>query len=91
MSEHVFGKKVRVIEEGFILEKWNSLDPKELPDFDICLYDPEMDRLSVLTQIRCFDWHLAEKKDNQLLFKWFDGTQGGEQVVELWAKKSKIF
>jgi hypothetical protein len=28
---------------------------------------------------------LAEKKDNQLLFKWFDGTQGGEQVVELWA------
>lgn len=83
LSEHVFGKKVRVIEEGFVLEKWNSLDPKELPDFDICLYDPELDRLSVLTQIRCFDWHLAEKKDNQLLFKWFDGTQGGEQVVEL--------
>ncbi len=83
LSEQVFGKKVRAIEEGFILEKWNSLDPKELPDFDICLYDPEMDRLRVLTQIRCFDWHLAEKKDNQLFFKWFDGTQGGEQVVEL--------
>jgi hypothetical protein len=83
LSEQVFGKKVRAIEEGFILEKWNSLDPKELPDFDICLYDPEMDRLRVLTQIRCFDWHLAEKKENQLLFKWFDGTQGGEQVVEL--------
>jgi hypothetical protein len=42
-----------------------------------------MDRLRVLTKIRCFDWHLAEKKENQLLFKWFDGTQGGEQVVEL--------
>jgi hypothetical protein len=83
LSEQVFGKKVGLIEGGFILEKWNSLDPKELPDFDICLYDPEMDRLRVLTKIRCFDWHLAEKKENQLLFKWFDGTQGGEQVVEL--------
>ena len=83
LSEQVFGKKVRVIEEGFILEKWNSLDPKELPDFDICLYDSEMDSIRFLTQISCFDWHLAEEKDNELIFKWFDGTQGGERIVHL--------
>lgn len=83
LSEHVFGKKVRPIEEGLLLEKWNSLESNELPDFDICLYDPEMDQLRVLTQIRCFDWHLAEIKEKQLLFKWFDGTQGGEQWVAL--------
>ena len=54
-----------------------------LPDFDICLYDPEMDSIRLLTQISCFDWHLAEEKDNELVFKWFDGTQGGERIVHL--------
>lgn len=83
LSEHVFGKQARPIEEGLLLEKWNTLEAKELPDFDICLYDPEVDQLRVLTQIRSFDWHLAEKKENMLLFKWFDGTQGGEQWVVL--------
>lgn len=83
LSDHVFGNKVRVIEEGFILEKWNTLDTKEMPDFDICLYDPDLDQLKSLTTIKCFDWHVAEKKENELFFKWFDGTQGGEVKVAL--------
>ncbi len=83
LGEHVFGKKVKEIEEGLILEKWNSLEASGLPDFDICLYDPEKDSLQVLTQISCFDWHLAEKNEKKLTFKWFDGTQGGEQLVQL--------
>ncbi|OYX17372.1 MAG: hypothetical protein B7Z16_10385, partial [Algoriphagus sp. 32-45-6] len=83
LSDHVFGNKVRVIEEGFILEKWNTLDIKEMPDFDICLYDPDLDQLRSLTTIKCFDWHVAEKKENELFFKWFDGTQGGEVKVVL--------
>ena len=83
LSDHVFGKKVRLIEKGYILEKWNTLESTELPDFDICLYDPEMDSIRFLTQISCFDWHLAEEKDNELVFKWFDGTQGGERIVHL--------
>ena len=83
LSEHVFEKKVRLIEKGYILEKWNTLESTALPDFDICLYDPEMDSIRFLTQISCFDWHLAEEKDNELVFKWFDGTQGGERIVHL--------
>lgn len=83
LSDHVFGNKVRVIEEGFILEKWNTLDTKEMPDFDICLYDPDLDQLKSLTTIKCFDWHVADKNENELFFKWFDGTQGGEVKVAL--------
>ncbi|TFV97476.1 hypothetical protein E4S40_02135 [Algoriphagus kandeliae] len=83
LSDFVFGNKVRVIEEGFILEKWNSTDPKQLPDFDICLYNPDDDTLRSLTTIKCFDWHVSEKNENQLFFKWFDGTQGGEVEVAL--------
>ena len=83
LGEYVFGKKVRLIEKGYILEKWNTLESTALPDFDICLYDPEMDSIRFLTQISCFDWHLAEEKAEELVFKWFDGTQGGEQVVHL--------
>ncbi|REG88661.1 hypothetical protein [Algoriphagus antarcticus] len=83
LSDFVFGKKVRVLEEGFILEKWNTTESKDLPDFDICLYDPDEDSLRSLTNIKCFDWHVSEKVDNELSFKWFDGTQGGEVKVAL--------
>ena len=83
LSDFVFGKKVRVIEEGFILEKWNTMDSKEMPDFDICLYNPDEDSLRSLTNIKCFDWHVSEKTDHELSFKWFDGTQGGEVKVAL--------
>ncbi len=83
LSDHVFGKKVRILEEGFILEKWNSTESKDLPDFDICLYDPDQDSLRSLTNIKCFDWHVSEKNENELSFKWFDGTQGGEVKVAL--------
>ena len=83
LEEFVFGKKVRILQEGLVLEKWNTLDAAALPDFDICLYDPELDKIRVLTQISSFDWHLAEIQDKQLVFKWFDGTQGGEQVIHL--------
>ena len=83
LTDFVFGNKVRVIDEGFILEKWNTLDPKDMPDFDICLYDPDLDSLRSLTTIKCFDWHVSEKVENELSFKWFDGIQGGEVKVAL--------
>ncbi|MDF2159356.1 hypothetical protein [Algoriphagus sp. CAU 1675] len=83
LSDFVFGNKVRVIEEGLILEKWNSLDSKDLPDFDICLYHPDEDSIQPLTTIKCFDWHISEKDESGLSFKWFDGTQGGEVKVAL--------
>lgn len=83
LQDHLFGGKVKFLEEGLLLERWNTIDAKMLPDFDICLYDPDMDTLTSLTTIKCFDWHLSEKNDNQLLFKWFDGIQGGEVKVAL--------
>lgn len=83
IEEYIFGKKVKVLEEGLIVEKWNSTDLKEIPDFDICLYKPDEDELTKLTNVKCFDWHLAEQKDNFLYFKWFDGIQGGEVKVSI--------
>ncbi len=83
LEDHVFGNKVRIIEEGFLLEKWNSTESKDLPDFDICLYDPDQDSLRSLTTIKSYDWHVSDKVDNELSFKWFDGTQGGEVTVAI--------
>nr|MBI1229874.1 hypothetical protein [Cytophagales bacterium] len=83
LDEHIFGKKIKVIKEGLIMERWNSTDIKEIPDFDICLYNPDEDLLTKLTTIKCFDWHLSEKEDNFVYFKWFDGIQGGEVKVSL--------
>lgn len=83
LEDFYFGGKIKFLEEGLLLEKWNATDSKKLPDFDICLYDPDSDKITSLTNIKCFDWHLSEKKENNLLFKWFDGIQGGEVEVAL--------
>jgi hypothetical protein len=83
LEDHFFGNKIKFLNEGLLLEKWNATDSKALPDFDICLYDPDVDRLTSLTNIKCFDWHLAEQNEKRLHFKWFDGTQGGEVNVAL--------
>lgn len=83
LEDHIFGEKIILIEQGVLMERWNSTDLKDLPDFDICLYAPDEDRLTTLTNIKCFDWHLSKKVENRLLFKWFDGTQGGEVKVVL--------
>ncbi|MCC5939051.1 MAG: hypothetical protein JJU34_17360 [Lunatimonas sp.] len=83
IEDFIFGKKVKVLEEGLIVEKWNTTDIKEIPDFDICLYKPDDDKLTKLTNVKCFDWHLASKQDDFLYFKWFDGIQGGEVKVSI--------
>lgn len=83
LQDHIFGSKVKFMEEGLLLEKWNTTDSKLLPDFDICLYNPDRDTLTPLTTIKCFDWHLSGKEDNRFQFKWFDGIQGGEVSVAI--------
>ncbi|UJP64761.1 hypothetical protein [Mongoliitalea daihaiensis] len=83
LQDHIFGAKVKYIEQGLILEKWNATDFKDMPDFDICLYNPDEDQLTVLTRIKCFDWHVAAIQDEEVQFKWFDGIQGGEVSVTI--------
>lgn len=83
LEDYYFGGKIKFLEEGLLLEKWNATDSKDLPDFDICLYDPDSDKLTSLTTIKCFDWHLSERQGNNLMFKWFDGIQGGEVKVAI--------
>jgi hypothetical protein len=83
IEDHVFGKKINILKEGWLLEKWNTTEIADIPDFDICLYQPEEDKLTSLANIKCFDWHVADQDDQGLCLKWFDGTQGGEVKVAL--------
>ncbi|MDN3686782.1 hypothetical protein [Cyclobacterium jeungdonense] len=83
MDDFIFGKKVIALEEGLLLEKWNTTELAQIPDFDICLYQPDEDKLVKLAHIKCFDWHLSERQDDFVYLKWFDGTQGGEVKVAL--------
>ncbi|MEX0884363.1 MAG: hypothetical protein WDZ72_12905 [Cyclobacteriaceae bacterium] len=79
----VFGQRIKVMDEGWLLEKWNTTDINQIPDFDICLYLPDEDKLTKLTNIKCFDWHLSEKDDHSLCLKWFDGIEGGEVKIAI--------
>lgn len=83
LENHYFGTKVSFLDEGLLLEKWNTLESKDLPDFDICLYEPDLDKLTSLTNIKCFDWHFVGIKNRNLSLKWFDGINGGEVSISI--------
>ena len=83
IEDFVFGKRIIILKEGWLLERWNTTELANIPDFDICLYKPEDDQLISLANIKCFDWHIASKDEKSILLKWFDGTQGGEVKVVL--------
>lgn len=83
IEDFIFGKRIIILEEGWLLERWNTTELANIPDFDICLYKPQDDQLTNLANIKCFDWHIASKDDESILLKWFDGTQGGEVKVVL--------
>jgi hypothetical protein len=83
LENHIFGNKARLLDEGLLLEKWNTLESKDLPDFDICLYEPDLDKLTILTNIRCFDWHFIGIKNRKISLKWFDGIQGEEVSISI--------
>ncbi len=65
---------------GVLLQRWNTVVPRELPDFDLLFFNGETGQLHHLEAIKAFSWKVEETMDGVLL-KWQENEQPGELLL----------
>ena len=65
---------------GVLLQRWNTVVPRELPDFDLLFFNGDTGRLHHLETIRAFTWKVEKTLDGVLL-KWQENEQRGELLL----------
>ncbi len=74
VGAHHFGDFQHVCWGGVLLQKWNTLVPKELPNFDLLFFDGKTGDLRYVATIRGSDWRVEDTAKGVLLH-WKDGEQ----------------
>ena len=62
------------------MQRWNTVVPRELPDFDLLFFNGNTGRLHHLETIRAFTWKVEKTLDGVLL-KWQENEQHGELLL----------
>lgn len=81
LENKLFGDFKHPFASGFLLQQWNTINVKEIPDFQLVYFDCHAGTLKDITQIKSFSWTVSEEKEGEVTIKWFTGTEGGEVVV----------
>ena len=61
---------------GVLLQKWNTVLPKELPDFDLLFFNGETQQLHYLDTIKAFSWRVEETNETVAL-RWGENDEQG--------------
>ncbi|WPP48502.1 hypothetical protein [Catalinimonas niigatensis] len=69
-SECYFGDFQVPCFDGILLQKWNTLIPKQLPDFDLMFLNAKTGTLHHIKTIKSFSWKVEQETDKVIL--WFD-------------------
>lgn len=62
---------------GVLLQRWNTVVPRELPDFDLLFLNDKTGQLHYLDTIKAFTWKVEETTSGVCL-KWQENEQQGE-------------
>ncbi len=65
---------------GVLLQRWNTVVPRELPDFDLLFFNNETGQLYYLDTIKAFGWQ-TEKTARGICLKWQENEQPGEMLL----------
>ncbi|MDF9800101.1 hypothetical protein OKW21_005364 [Catalinimonas alkaloidigena] len=81
LSEHYFGSFQVPCFDGVLLQKWNTLTPKQLPDFDLVFLNAKTGTLHHLKTIKSFTWKVEQEADKIVL--WFDEKkEEGKLIIQ---------
>ena len=61
---------------GVLLQKWNTVIPKELPDFDLLFFNGQTRQLHYLDTIKAFTWHVEEAAEG-ITLHWQENEERG--------------
>lgn len=80
-SDHYFGNFQVPCFEGILLQKWNTLTPKQLPDFDLVFLNAKTGTIHHLKTIKSFTWKVEQEADKIIL--WFDEKkEEGKLIIQ---------
>lgn len=80
-SDHYFGNFQVPCFDGVLLQKWNTLTPKQLPDFDLVFLNAKTGTLHHLKTIKSFTWKVEQEADKIIL--WFDEKkEEGKLIIQ---------
>ncbi len=74
----VFGDFKHFCFNGVLLQKWNTIEVMQLPDFELVYVDCETGEYKELGTIKSFSWTTPVDEAGEVKLKWFNGTEGGE-------------
>ncbi len=81
LSDHYFGNFQFPCYDGVLLQKWNTLIPKQLPDFDLVFLNAKTGTLHHLKTIKSFSWKVEQEADKVIL--WFDEKkEEGKLIIQ---------
>lgn len=80
IGTHYFGAFYHACFGGVLLQKWNTVVPKELPDFDLLFFNGETAQLHYLDTIKAFAWEVAEIPEG-IVLRWQENDEQGEVVL----------
>lgn len=91
LNDKLFGDFKHPFASGVLLQRWNTINVKEIPDFQLVYFDGKEGTLTDIAQIKSFSWNVCEEKEDEVTIKWFTGTEGGDVVVrkedlKIWKK-----
>lgn len=66
--------------EGVLLQRWNTVIPRELPDFDLLFFNGNTGQLHYLETIKAFTWKVNETPSGVRL-AWQENKQHGELLL----------
>lgn len=90
LENRLFGDFKHPFGAGLLLQEWNTTNVSEVPDFQLVFFNRETGAIKPLQQIKSFSWNLIAEKDDEVIIKWFTGTEGGEVFVHLSDVEEKI-
>lgn len=76
-----FGDFIYKCFEGVLLQKWNSTTFKDLPDFTLVYLSGKTGKITEIEKIKSFSWTATKPNENEVIVKWFNGTEGGEVLI----------
>ena len=65
---------------GVLLQRWNTVVPRELPDFDLLFFNGETGQLYYLETVKAFGWKVNEAPEG-LRLVWEENEQLGELLI----------
>lgn len=90
LENRLFGDFKHPFGSGLLLQEWNTTNVTEVPDFQLVFFNHETGTIKSLQRIKSFSWNLIAEKDDEVIIKWFTGTEGGEVLVHLNDVEEKI-